>query len=240
MAAEDAKAAVVAGVGPGLGLSVARRFAQAGYQVAMLARDAERLAGFAEGAGDLPGALVPIATDLMDTGAIAAAFARIDAELPPLAACVFNAGAFVRGSVLDLDVAEVERCWRIGTLAGFAVGQAAARRMVAAGAGTILFTGATASLRGGANFLNLAAPKFGLRATAQSFARELGPKGVHVAHILIDGQILSDRYRHLLDDRGPDSLLDPEAIAETYWHLHIQDRSAWTHELDLRPWVERF
>jgi NAD(P)-dependent dehydrogenase (short-subunit alcohol dehydrogenase family) len=112
--------------------------------------------------------------------------------------------------------------------------------MLQAGRGTIIFTGATAALRGGANFANLAVPKFGLRALAQSMARELGPKGIHISHVIIDGQIRSERYRHLEAGRGPDALLEPDAIAETYYHLHTQPRSAWTLELDLRPWVEKF
>jgi NAD(P)-dependent dehydrogenase (short-subunit alcohol dehydrogenase family) len=112
--------------------------------------------------------------------------------------------------------------------------------MVAQGRGTILFTGATAALRGSARFANLAVPKFGLRALAQSMARELGPQGVHVGHVVIDGQILSERYAHLEAGRGPDSLLQPDAIAEMYYQLHAQPRSAWTLELDLRPWSEKF
>ena len=123
---------------------------------------------------------------------------------------------------------------------GFLVGQHAAKAMVESGRGTILFTGATASLRGGANFANLAVGKFGLRALAQSMTRELGPKGIHVGHVIIDGQIRSERYAHLEKERAPDGLLDPAAIAETYWQLHVQPRSAWTLELDLRPWVEKF
>ncbi len=112
--------------------------------------------------------------------------------------------------------------------------------MAPRGSGTIIFSGATASLRGGARFVNLASPKFGLRAVAQSMARELGPQGLHVAHVIIDGQIDSERYRHLAEERGPDSLLQPDAIADAYVQLHRQHRSAWTLELDLRPWVERF
>ena len=112
--------------------------------------------------------------------------------------------------------------------------------MVPRGSGTLIFTGASASLRGSAGFANLAVPKFGLRALAQCLARELGPKGIHVAHVVIDGQIESERYRHLLSERGSGSLLETDAIADAYYHLHTQHRSAWTHELDLRPWVERF
>jgi NAD(P)-dependent dehydrogenase (short-subunit alcohol dehydrogenase family) len=162
------------------------------------------------------------------------------AAVGPVGVAIFNAGAFVRGSILETDPKEFERCWRVGCLAGFIVGQAAARRMVANGAGTILFTGATASLRGGSGFVNLASPKFGLRAVAQSMARELGPKNIHVAHVIVDGQIRSERYAHLEGERGPDSLLDPDAIAAAYLALHRQHRSAWTHEIDLRPWSEKF
>src|SRR5258708_34609602 len=119
-------------------------------------------------------------------------------------------------------------------------GQGAVRRMVKAGRGSILFTGATASVRGSANFAPFAMIKFGLRALAQSMARELGPKGIHVAHVIIDGQIASERYRAAAAERGPDALLEPDAIAEAYWQLHLHPKSAWAFELDLRPWVEKF
>jgi NAD(P)-dependent dehydrogenase (short-subunit alcohol dehydrogenase family) len=157
-----------------------------------------------------------------------------------LAAAIFNAGAFVRTSILETAIEEFERCWRVGCFAGFLVGRAAARRMAKQGSGTILLTGATASLRGGSGFVNLASSKFGLRAVAQSMARELSPKGIHVAHVIIDGQIRSERYEHLARERGPDSLLEPDAIAHSYLMLHRQPRSAWTHELDLRPWSEKW
>ena len=230
--------AVVVGVGPGLGFALVRRFARAGMAVAMAARDRDRLERLLK-AQPTDGASA-FACDVTDKAEVDALFAQVDAEIGRPDLVVFNAGAFQRSSVLDIDPAEFERCWRIGCLGGLLVGQAAARRMVEAGHGTILFTGATAALRGGAHFANLAVPKFGLRALAQSMARELGPKGVHVAHVIIDGQILSERYRHLEDQRGPDSLLHPDAIAETYYQLHLQPRSAWTQELDLRPWVEKF
>jgi len=147
--------------------------------------------------------------------------------------------------VLETQREEFERCWRVTCLGGFLVGRAAARLMLAREAGdgprgTILFTGATASLRGGAMFHNLAVGKFGLRALAQSMARELQPKGIHVAHIVIDGQIAGERPGYRREERGADALLEPDAIAETYYQLHRQQRSAWTLELELRPWVEKF
>ncbi len=231
--------AIVAGVGPGLGLALVRRFAAAEMGVAAAARDEAKLAALL---GEVPtgGQMLAYGCDVADRDAVERLFERAEGELGAPDLVVFNAGAFVRAGVLDIDPGEFERCWRIGCLGGLHVGQAAARRMAARGRGTILFTGATASLRGGAGFANLAVPKFGLRALAQSMARELGPRGVHAAHIIIDGQIESERYRPLLAERGPDSLLSPDAIAEAYLGLHLQHRSAWTFELDLRPWSERF
>jgi len=227
---------LVAGVGPGLGIAVATRFAREGYRVAMLARSPDRLAALAAQA---PERLVAIPCDLTDPAAVSAAVEETDQRLGPLACAVFNAGTFRPGSILDIAPADFEHCWRVGAFAGLLVGQAAARRMVARGSGTILFTGATASLRGAARFANLASPKFALRALAQSMARELGPLGIHVAHVVIDGQIGGAGTGN--DDDGPsDRRLAPEAIAEVYLDLHRQHRSAWSHETDLRPWVERF
>lgn len=227
--------AVIVGVGPGLGAALVRTFAKEGYTVVASARSATTLASLE----DKDGRVVPIDCDATQQVDVERAFERAT-SLGQLKVAVFNAGAFVRSSILDTDPAEFERCWRVGCFAGFLVGQAAARRMLERGAGTILFTGATASLRGGAGFVNLASPKFGLRAVAQSMARELGPKGIHVAHVVIDGQIHSERYAPLLGERGPDSLLEPDAIAAAYLALHRQHRSAWTHEIDLRPWSEKF
>jgi NAD(P)-dependent dehydrogenase (short-subunit alcohol dehydrogenase family) len=130
--------------------------------------------------------------------------------------------------------------WKISCLGGFLLGREAARRMVPQKEGTILFTGATSGMRGSSEFAGFAIGKFGLRALAQSMARELGPKGIHVAYANIDGQIHTRRQAHLAADRAPDAMLDPEAIAESYFQLHSQHRSAWTQELDLRPWVEKF
>ncbi len=230
--------AIVVGVGPGLGLALVKVFAGAGMAVAMAARDEQRLAAL--DTGGLGGNVKAFACDSTDPADVEALFERASAELGAPDLVVYNAGAFQPGGILDIAAEEFERCWRVGCLGGFLVGQAAAKRMVPRGQGTVLFTGATAALRGSANFANLAVPKFGLRALAQSMARELGPKGIHVAHVVIDGQIDSERSHHLSAERGPDSLLAPDDIAETYLHLHRQTRSAWTQELDLRPWVEKF
>lgn len=227
--------ALIVGVGPGLGAALARRFAQGGMAVAIAARRREALTGLAQEIGGRA-----YACDVGDEASVDELFQKVTRELGALRVAIYNAGAYSPGGILEISAADFERCWRVGCLGGFFVGQRAARSMVAGGRGTILFTGATASLRGGARFANLAVGKFGLRALAQSMARELGPKGIHVAHVVIDGQIRSERYAHLEKERPADGLLDPAAIAETYWQLHSQPRSAWTMELDLRPWVEKF
>jgi NAD(P)-dependent dehydrogenase (short-subunit alcohol dehydrogenase family) len=228
--------AVVVGVGPGLGLALVNRLVAEGYVVIAAARGAS-VVELPYAAG--PGRAVPVQCDATDPDEVDRLFERT-AELGALAIAVYNAGAFERGGVLDTAPADFERCWRVGCFGGFLVGRAAAQQMVERGSGTILFTGATASLRGGAGFVNLASPKFALRAVAQSMARELAPRGVHVAHVIIDGQIRTPRYEHLVAERGPDALLEPDAIARVYLDLHRQPRTAWTQELDLRPWVERF
>ena len=235
---KEKETAIVVGVGPGLGMALVRRFAQAGLRVAAAARDGARLDAMIADAGIADAD--SYTCDVADPLSVRQLFQQVGSVLGAPDLVIFNAGAFEPGSILDIDPQDFERCWRVGCLGGFLVGQAAAREMVVRGRGTILFTGATASLRGGARFANLAVPKFGLRALAQSMARELGPKNVHVAHVIIDGQIDADRYASLRDERGPDSLLVPAAIAEAYHDLYCQHRSAWTQELDLRPWMERF
>ncbi|MBY0447852.1 MAG: SDR family NAD(P)-dependent oxidoreductase [Hyphomonadaceae bacterium] len=230
-----AQSVLVAGVGPGLGAALARAFAAEGFGVAMLARRPEPLAAIAAADADVR-RLLPIPCDLTDPDAVEQAFTHTEAALGPLACAIHNAGTFAPAPLLETSPAEFERCWRTTAFAGFLVGQAAARRMAPRGAGSILFTGATASLRGGARFATLASPKFALRALAQSMAREFGPQGVHVAHVIIDGLILAEGRA----PPGPDAHLDPAAIAQAYVHLHRQPRSAWTQELDLRPWSERF
>lgn len=229
------KVAVVVGAGPGLGAALARRFAAGGYGVAVARRRSDEIAALAEEIGGKA-----YGCDATDHEAVTALFDGVAEDLGTPTLVSYNAGAYSPGSVLEITAEEFERCWRIGCLGAFNVGQAAARRMVDAGGGTLLFTGATASLRGGKGFANLAVGKFGLRALAQSMARELGPRGVHVAHLIIDGQIAGDRPGYSEAERGENHVLKPEAIAEAAWFLHSQQKSAWTYELDLRPYVEKW
>jgi NAD(P)-dependent dehydrogenase (short-subunit alcohol dehydrogenase family) len=233
---------VIVGAGPGLGSALAKRFANAGMRVALARRNVASLAPLlAELGANAKG----YACDATDEHAVSELFAAVAKDLGSPRLVVFNAGAFVRKAIRDTTVEEFERCWRVGCLGGFLVGREAVRAMLAVASpdrhrGTLVFTGATASLRGGALFHNLAVPKFGLRALAQSMAREFQAQGVHVAHVIIDGQIESDRPGRSAAERGPDAVIDPNAIAESYYQLHRQPPSAWTLELDLRPYVERF
>ena len=229
------RVAMVVGVGGGLGAALGRRFAEAGMNVALAARGDAITAPLAE---EIKGSAYPV--DVTDEAAVEALFDRLRDDLGEPDLVVFNAGAFQRTTVLEATAADFERCWRIGCLGGFLIGRAAARGMAARGSGTIIFTGATAALRGGAGFINLAVGKFGLRALAQSMARELGPRGVHIAHAVIDGQIDGPAHADRRADIAAGALLDPNAIAETYYQIHLQDRTAWTQELDLRPAVEKF
>ncbi|MGN8200062.1 SDR family NAD(P)-dependent oxidoreductase [Salinisphaera sp. RV14] len=230
--------AIVFGVGPGLGWALVQRFVTANMQVGVVARDEAKLNALIHAVDSQD--VRPYAADVSNGEEVLRVFDRVERDFGVPDVVVFNAGAFQKNNVLDIDPADFERCWRIGCFGGFLVGQAAARRMAERGHGTIIFTGATAALRGSAGFANLAVPKFGLRALAQSMARELWPQGVHVCFVVIDGQIESERYESLIDERGEDSLLAPPAIAELYWQLHRQPRSAWSQEIDVRPWAEKF
>lgn len=221
--------AIIIGVGPGLGAALVERCTREGLAVTAGARNLDRLRGLLDQRG-LKDATA-MACDVTDAASVADLFAEAAATRGAPALVVFNASGYARGGILELSASQVEAAWQVGCLGGFHVGQEAAKAMAPLSRGTILFTGATASLRGGANFAPFAIAKFGLRALSQSMARELGPKGIHVAHILIDGQIGTVEG---------DAKLQPGAIADAYWHLHRQPRSAWTQELDLRPWAEKF
>jgi NAD(P)-dependent dehydrogenase (short-subunit alcohol dehydrogenase family) len=227
---------IVTGVGAGTGAAVCRRFAREGYSVAMLARSPTSLA---ETEAAIPGTTA-FPTDVTDEAALRAALQRIRTELGPARVLVHNAGNASFGDLMNVDTEKFEQAWRINTLALFVCGQEVAPDMIAAGRGTIIVTGATASLRGGAAFAAFASAKAGQRALAQSMARLLGPKGVHVAYVIIDGVIDMPRTREFMANAPKESFLAPDEIAETYWQLASQHRSAWTFELDLRPFTEKW
>lgn len=235
----------IAGVGAsaGLGAAVARRFAAGGLIVALTGRNAERVDAIAAAIGSSGGRARALPGDVSSVDDVHRLIVDA-AALGPLHVAVFNAGNAVRGTPLELTPEQFETTWRGSTYAGYLFARAALPRLIAAGGGSLLFTGATASLRGRGPFVAFAAAKAGLRSVAQSFAREYGPQGVHVAHVVIDGGIDGERLRtnapQHAAEAGTDCLLHPDAIAETYWQLHQQHRSAWTHELDLRPYKETF
>ena len=234
------KVAAVLGVGPGLGAAVTRRFAVEGFAVALMARRQESVAGVREDIEIGGGTALAVSADATDPVSVAAAFDRVRAELGEPEVFVYNAGAFQMGGILEISPEKFDECFKANCAGAFYAAQQVLPAMVEAGRGTVLLTGATAALRGGARFSALAVGKFGLRALAQSMAREFGPQGVHVAHAVIDGQIDTLRVREMSPGREDHTMLSPDAIAETYWQLHSQDRTAWTLELDLRPAVESF
>ncbi len=231
---------MVVGVGAGLGAALGRRFAEAGMKVALAARSGATTEPLAEAINGAGGTARAYAADTTDESAVSGLFEQLGDDLGAPDLVVFNAGAYQQTSVLEATAEDFERCWRVGCLGGFLVGRGAARGMAERGSGTIIFTGATAAMRGGKGFMNLAVGKFGLRALAQSMARELGPKGVHIAHVVIDGQINGPAHADMVEEIAAGALLAPDAIAETYYQLHLQHHTAWTLELDLRPAVERF
>ncbi len=232
--------AIVVGVGPGLGLALVRACHVAGMNVIAAARKPDKVKNLIV---ELGSSVKAIACDATREEQVKDLFQQTANWFGSPSLVVFNAGAFVPKGILDTDTEEFERCWRVGCLGGFLVGREAASAMLNApssSGNTIIFTGATASLRGSARFHNLAVGKFGLRALAQSMARELGPRGIHVAHVIIDGQIRAERDGYREQERGEEAVLHPDAIANNYLILHRQPRNAWTHELDMRPWVEKF
>ena len=228
------------GVGPGLGASVSRRFAREDFAVALMARRKESVAGVREEIEGRGGTALPVTADAMDPGSVQAAFERVRAELGDPEILVYNAGDFQVGGILEVSPERFDECFRANCAGAFYAAREVLPAMVERERGTILLTGATAALRGSARFAALAVGKFGLRALAQSMAREFGPQGVHVAHVIIDGQISTPRVRGMYPDREEHTMLSPGAIAQTYWQLHSQDPTAWTLELDLRPSVESF
>jgi NAD(P)-dependent dehydrogenase (short-subunit alcohol dehydrogenase family) len=241
----ETQVAWIAGVGAsaGLGAALGRRFAQAGLLTVLTGRNAQRVSAVAAEITSAGGRATVLAGDVSSATDIERMAAEV-AVLGTLRAAIFNAGNAVRGTPLELTPQQFESTWRGSAYAGFLFARAALPALLAGRGGSLLFTGATASLRGRGPFVAFASAKAALRSIAQSLAREYGPQGVHVAHIVIDGGIDGERLRSGAPERvaqaGNDGLLDPDAIAETYWQLHQQHRSAWTHELDLRPFKEAF
>jgi NAD(P)-dependent dehydrogenase (short-subunit alcohol dehydrogenase family) len=237
-------AAVIIGAGDATGGAIAAAFAATGLTAVPVRRTADALAPLATCIRAAGHACLPIGADARDEAQMVALFDRVEAEIGPVEVAVFNIGANSPMSLLNETERRYRKIWELCTLGGFLMAREAARRMVPRGRGTILFTGATASVRGGAGFAAFAGGKHALRALAQSAARELGPRGIHVGHIVIDGAIDTEFIRSQFPERDAlkdqDGILDPEAIAANYVMLHRQHRSAWTHELDLRPWGEKF
>lgn len=231
------------GSGRGLGAAIARRFSKGGYAVALAGRNEGKLRDTARALADV-GANVTCAIGDASRAEDAARSVSQAEALAPLAVAVQNAGSNNPAPFLETDESHFDAHWREHTLSAFQLAKAALPGMIDQHTGTLIFTGASASLRGKAHFASFAAAKAGMRMLSQSLAREFGKKGIHVASVVIDGGIEGDRllgrYPHLGQDRGPDGLLDIDAIAEAYWVLHRQHRSTWTLELGLRPWSENF
>ena len=238
----DRKAILVIGAGDATGAAVARRFAREGYVACVTRRSEEKLAPLVERIRAEGGEAHGFGSDARKEEEMVALVDRVERDIAPIEVAVFNVGANVRFDVTETTSRVYFKVWEMACFGGFLMGREVARRMLPRGRGTIIFTGATASLRGRAGFSAFAGAKHGLRALAQSMARELGPQGIHVAHPIIDGAIDTDFIRTTFPDlyarKEEGGILDPEHIAEAYWQLHLQPRDAWTHEMDLRPWTE--
>jgi NAD(P)-dependent dehydrogenase (short-subunit alcohol dehydrogenase family) len=240
---EEARSSVlVVGAGDATGGAIARRFAREGLVACVTRRTADKLEPLVAQIRAEGGEAHGFASDARKEVDVETLVSHIEREIAPIEVAVFNIGANVRFSVAETTERVYRKVWEMGALAGFLMGREVAKAMLARGHGTILFTGATASLRGSAGFAAFAGAKHALRALAQSMARELGPQGIHVAHVVVDGAIdtrfIAENFPERYALKEKDGILDPDAIAENYWNLHRQPRSAWTHELDLRPWME--
>lgn len=245
----DKPVAIVVGVGAerGLGAALCRRFAKGGHHVLVAGRSADKIERVAKSIASAGGSAEPVVTDTTREEDVIRLFDRAMAPVDgrdALDLVAYNAGNNRKMDFRELPAETFEEFWRVGCLGGFLVGREAARRLVPLGRGTVLFTGASGSLRGKPGFAHFAAAKAGLRMISQSMAREFGPLGIHVGHVVIDGGIDGDRLRNsrpeIVRERGEDGLLGVDAIAETFWHLYRQPRSAWTQEIDLRPFKENF
>ena len=240
----DKRAILVVGAGDATGSAIARRFAREGYVACMTRRNADKLAPVVAAIVAAGGEAHGFGSDARKEDETVALVERIEREIAPIEVAVFNIGANVRFGITETTARVYQKVWEMACFAGFLMGREAAKAMLPRGRGTIIFTGATASLRGREGFAAFAGAKHALRALAQSMARELGPKGIHVAHPVIDGAIDTEFIRTNFPERyalkEQAGIVDPESIAEAYWQIHRQPRDAWTHEMDLRPWMETF
>jgi NAD(P)-dependent dehydrogenase (short-subunit alcohol dehydrogenase family) len=242
----DGRAALLVGAGDAIGAAVARRFAAGGYRVCIARRDAAKAQPLVEEMAAAGLYVRAYGVDARQEAQVQDLCEQVERDVGPIEVCLFNAGANVQKPLLETSSELFIKAWQLACYAGFLVGREATRCMLRHGRGTMLFTGATASVRGGKGFAAFAAAKFGLRAIAQSMARELGPKNIHVVHLILDGAVNSAAiHRRLKAQSGiepsqiqADSLAETSSIAEAYWFAHMQTRDAWTHELDLRPSVE--
>ncbi len=235
---------MIIGAGESTGGAIAKRFAREGLVAVCTRRNADGLDPLVKEIEEAGGQAIAVGCDARDEDQMTQLFEHIEKEIAPLEVAVFNPGANVNFPIVETTSRVYRKVWEMACFAGFLTGREAARVMTPRGHGTILFTGATASLRGGAGFSAFAGAKHALRALAGSMARELGPKGIHVGHIVVDGAIdtpwIRENFKAMVEARPEDGLLDPDAIAEAYWQLHAQPRNAWTFELDLRPFDERW
>ena len=236
--------ALIIGAGDALGGAIAKRFARGGYAACVTRRSVEKLMALKSEIEAAGGICHTFGSDAREEEDVIKLFADIEANIGPVEVCVFNIGGNVRFGITEMTARVYRKVWEMCAFGGFLTGREAARVMLPRKKGTIIFTGATASLRGGAGFAAFAGGKHALRALAQSMARELGPQGIHVGHVVIDGAIDTAFIRDTFPERyalkAQDGILNPDHIAENYWTLHAQPRDAWTFELDLRPWIEKF
>jgi NAD(P)-dependent dehydrogenase (short-subunit alcohol dehydrogenase family) len=245
---EAQKVAMLVGAGDAIGAAVARRFAKGGYTVCIGRRDGAKSQGLVDELTSAGHKIRAFSVDARQESEVQELFAKVEKEIGPIEVCLFNAGSNVNKPLIETTEKLFFKAWELACYAGFLVGREAARVMTARGHGTILFTGATASLRGGKGFAAFASAKFGLRAVAQAMARELGPKNIHVVHLIIDAGVDSAAIHARMkaasgieaSDIAPDSLTKTDSIAEAYWFAHQQAKDGWTHELDLRPAGEKW
>ncbi|HYD96022.1 MAG TPA: SDR family oxidoreductase [Noviherbaspirillum sp.] len=240
----DKQAALVIGAGDATGGAIAKRFAREGMIACATRRDAGKLQPLIDDIRNAGGQAFGFASDARKEEEVIKLVDDIERDIAPIDVMVFNIGANVPCSILEETARKYFKIWEMACFSAFLAGREVAKRMVTRGRGTIIFTGATAGLRGSANFAAFAGAKHAVRALAQSMARELGPRNIHVAHVVVDGAIdtafIRDSFPERYALKEQDGILNPDHIADNYWHLHAQPRDAWTHELDLRPWIERW